>query len=213
MLGLALSLAALAGWVDATGFIYFKGLFLSFMSGNSTKAAVSLIQGNLPKAVELGRTIALFVFGTAAGELLAAAGGRHGRLVVLGCESLCLGCAAFAAADRFDDTAVASLLAFVMGLQNAVLHKVGETSVGLTYVTGTLVQVGRGIAGIVRGTVCWRIFLSEAGLWIALTCGGLAGAVAAGKSFAVSLAGATAICVTILVWAFSRRSVLAAAPR
>lgn len=38
----AASLSFLAGFVDALGFIHLGGYFVSFMSGNSTRMAVSL---------------------------------------------------------------------------------------------------------------------------------------------------------------------------
>ena len=44
---LAVCLSALAGYVDATGFIRLGGFFVSFMSGNSTRLAVGLAQGSM----------------------------------------------------------------------------------------------------------------------------------------------------------------------
>ena len=49
---LACALSALAGYVDGIGFLHLGGLFVSFMSGNSTRLGVSLAQGRL---VERGR--------------------------------------------------------------------------------------------------------------------------------------------------------------
>lgn len=46
---LAAGLALLAGYVDAIGFLRLGGLFVSFMSGNSTRLAVALV-GHLPLA-------------------------------------------------------------------------------------------------------------------------------------------------------------------
>lgn len=39
---LAIALAALAGYVDAIGFLRLGGFFVSFMSGNSTRLAVGI---------------------------------------------------------------------------------------------------------------------------------------------------------------------------
>ena len=39
---LAAILAALAGMVDVIGYLHLKGLFISFMSGNSTQLAAAL---------------------------------------------------------------------------------------------------------------------------------------------------------------------------
>ena len=46
-------LAALAGMVDAIGYLHLSGLFVSFMSGNSTHLAVSLGQGNSRRPAQL----------------------------------------------------------------------------------------------------------------------------------------------------------------
>ena len=45
-IALACALSALAGYVDAIGFLHLGGLFVSFMSGNSTRMGVSLAEGN-----------------------------------------------------------------------------------------------------------------------------------------------------------------------
>ena len=42
---LACALSALAGYVDGIGFLHLGGLFVSFMSGNSTRMGVSLADG------------------------------------------------------------------------------------------------------------------------------------------------------------------------
>jgi len=61
-------LAALAGMVDAIGYLHLSGLFVSFMSGNSTQLAVALGDGNLAEVGTIGKLIALFVLGAAAGR-------------------------------------------------------------------------------------------------------------------------------------------------
>lgn len=43
-IGLAVSLSCLSGYVDATAFMATGGLFVSFMSGNSTRLSVSLVE-------------------------------------------------------------------------------------------------------------------------------------------------------------------------
>jgi uncharacterized membrane protein YoaK (UPF0700 family) len=47
---LAVMLAGLAGMVDVIGYLHLKGLFVSFMSGNSTQLAAALGQSDLTEA-------------------------------------------------------------------------------------------------------------------------------------------------------------------
>src|SRR5258708_19751678 len=67
---LACALSALAGYVDGIGFLHLGGLFVSFMSGNSTRMGVSLAEGQWLSAAEAFGLIALFVVGAAAGSLI-----------------------------------------------------------------------------------------------------------------------------------------------
>ena len=196
-LALGASLAALAGFVDATGFIENRGLFVSFMSGNSTQAMVSVAKGELPHTAEFARTIALFVAGVVAAELLATAAGRWRHVVVLALECALLGAALLAL--PVGAAAAAALLAFAMGAQNAVLHRAGGLKIGLTYVTGTLVSFGRGIAAGLRGAGGWREPAEFATVWLSLAAGSLAGALVASRVVATALGIALAACFAILL--------------
>ncbi len=51
-IALACALSALAGYVDGIGFLHLGGLFVSFMSGNSTRMGVSLAEGHWLGAIE-----------------------------------------------------------------------------------------------------------------------------------------------------------------
>ena len=64
-ISLACALSALAGYVDGIGFLHLGGLFVSFMSGNSTRMGVSLAEGQWLSAAEAFGLIALFVIGAA----------------------------------------------------------------------------------------------------------------------------------------------------
>jgi uncharacterized membrane protein YoaK (UPF0700 family) len=64
-------LAALAGMVDVIGYLHLSGLFVSFMSGNSTQLAAALGQGELGAAGTITKLVMLFVLGAAVGQVLA----------------------------------------------------------------------------------------------------------------------------------------------
>jgi uncharacterized membrane protein YoaK (UPF0700 family) len=192
---MALLLAALAGWVDAAGLTGSGGLFISFMSGNTTDFAASLAHQEWPTAAAIGGILVLFVMGVAAGEVLERRSGRHGPSLVLGLEAFFL--AGGAAAHWFGIGAPLGLYppVFAMGLQNATMHRAGGISIGLTYVTGTLVQIGRGLVGGGTGTPAKHF-----ALWLCLAVGAalatLALSVSVIGALSVAAAGAASLAIT-----------------
>jgi uncharacterized membrane protein YoaK (UPF0700 family) len=170
-------LAGLAGFVDAVGFILSGGLFVSFMSGNSTQAGVEATRGDLRVAAVAICLVGGFVLGVMSGRLL---GIRLPR-VRMGGRILGLGVGLLAA------TALVALwprpgfslaaLAAVMGAMNTLFVVDGRARVAITYATGTLVSVGLGIAdhvaGVRRGGWARPLLL-----WAAITLGALVGALA-----------------------------------
>src|SRR3977135_1619952 len=151
---LACALSALAGYVDGIGFLHLGGLFVSFMSGNSTRMGVSLAEGQwLHAATSLG-LIALFVIGAAAGSLLVLGRGANRQPWVLLAEALLLAAPALGYSIGRPNAAVAAMV-LAMGLENAVFQIEGGAGLGLTYVTGALVKVGQLAAEELRGGARW----------------------------------------------------------
>jgi uncharacterized membrane protein YoaK (UPF0700 family) len=146
-LSLAICMMAVAGYVDAVGFLALGHLFVSYMSGNSTQFAVSLVDGNVMKAGKAGGIVALYVFGVVIGHLLALRVRIWRRPAVLLLEAALLGIALLAAPSRL--AIVPTVLA--MGVQNEALHRAGEIKTQLTYVTGALVSLGEHIASALSG--------------------------------------------------------------
>ena len=66
-LSFTLALVALAGYVDAVGYLRFQGVFVSFMSGNTTSLGVAVAEENTSKLLELAGVIGLFVVGVVGG--------------------------------------------------------------------------------------------------------------------------------------------------
>ena len=106
---LACALSALAGYVDAIGFLHLGGLYVSFMSGNSTRMGVNLAQGQWINAAEAFGVIALFVIGAAAGSLMVLGKGVHRQPWVLLVEALLLLAAGLAEAFGMPNVAVAAI--------------------------------------------------------------------------------------------------------
>jgi len=141
---LALGLAGLAGLVDATGFVVAGGYFTSFMSGNTTRMGVELVERPALALLPLG-LIGCFLGGVVLGALvLRRVKGRHKR-VLLGLVTLLLGVGAILLAVG-QSIPFLALSATAMGLANNVFSRDGEVTVGVTYMTGALVRFGQGIA-------------------------------------------------------------------
>jgi uncharacterized membrane protein YoaK (UPF0700 family) len=201
---LACALSALAGYVDGIGFIYLGGLFVSFMSGNSTRMGVSLAEGHWHDAAQALGLIALFVGGAALGSLIVLGRGANRQPWVLLAEALLLAAAAGCDALGFPQVAVVGIV-LAMGLENAVFQIDGGAGLGLTYVTGALVKVGQLIAAAVKGGPRWA-WVPNLLLWSALVAGALCGALAYGVLglAAIWFAAAAALALSaMLTW--SRR--------
>ena len=67
---LAMCLAAVAGYADSIGFMFYGGVFLSFMSGNSTRFAVSFVEGDADLMWLAGQCIGLFMAGVILGAFV-----------------------------------------------------------------------------------------------------------------------------------------------
>jgi uncharacterized membrane protein YoaK (UPF0700 family) len=173
---LASTLSALAGCVDGIGFLHLGGLFVSFMSGNSTRMGVSLAEAHWLEAARALGLIALFVLGAAGGSLIVLGGGRERQPWLLFTEAGLLAAAALAHAFGWPDAAIMGIV-LAMGLENAVFQIDGGAGLGLTYVTGALVKVGQLLAVSLSGGSRWG-WVPNLLLWAALIAGSVAGAAA-----------------------------------
>ncbi|MGO2634267.1 MAG: YoaK family protein [Galactobacter sp.] len=173
--GGSLVLAGLAGFVDAVGFILSGGLFVSFMSGNSTQAGVEATSGQPQVAAIALCLVGGFVLGVMSGRLLGLflpSVRMGGRILGLGVGLIGATCLVWVWPQPGFSLAA---LAAVMGAMNTLFVVDGRARIAITYATGTLVSVGLGIAdhmaGVRRGG--WA---RPALLWAAITVGALVGA-------------------------------------
>jgi uncharacterized membrane protein YoaK (UPF0700 family) len=191
-ISLACALSALAGYIDGIGFIHLGGLFVSFMSGNSTRLGVSLAEASWSSAAIALGLVVLFVAGAAAGSLIVLGRGRFGQTWLLLTEAALLAVAALLHQFGHSPSAIAAIV-LAMGLENAVFQIEGGAGLGLTYVTGALVKVGQLIAAALTGGPRWD-WVPNLLLWAALVAGSACGALAyhwinlAAVWFAASLA-------------------------
>ncbi|MGU3347597.1 YoaK family protein [Pseudomonas monsensis] len=171
-LALVASLSVLAGMTDAIGFMA-SGDFVSFMSGNTTRLAVAISDGDFGLTVRLIILVATFIVGNALGVLVARLGGRRALPLLL-----CIATLLCAAAVWPYDAQLPALLAAIiaMGMLNASVEEVNGLPVGLTYVTGALSRFGRGLGRWLLGERRngWRVQLVP---WSGMFIGAILGAV------------------------------------
>lgn len=142
---LSIALAALTGYVDALGFIYLGGYFLSFMSGNLTHLGVDVVR-HFSHAWVSAAIILTFILGAFLGTLAAHHGLRNRTCTVLLLSAVLLAAAAGAhTAELTVLTIVSATLS--MGAINCIfVSNRDEVTTGVGYMTGTLVKLGQDLA-------------------------------------------------------------------
>lgn len=175
-LTLSAALAAVAGFVDAIGFLDTGGLFVSFMSGNSTQGAVDVLDGQSSIALVSVGIIGAFVIGVTVGATVSLRAAHPRAWVVAGSGAAVAVAAALALGGDSTRWRV-GLLAAAMGALNTLFLADGRARVAITYATGTLVSLGLGLAALLTGgsRSAWRRPLL---LWSSLVAGAVIGGAA-----------------------------------
>lgn len=172
---LASCLSGLAGFVDALGFLTLSGFFVSFMSGNSTRLALGLVERSQVAIVSAG-IIVVFVVGVFAGSLIGRSVGQRRRAKLIFFVAGLLAIAALSNAIGQSGAAMAFAI-LAMGAENAVFEQDGEVHIGLTYMTGALVKAGQRMAAacLEGDRFGW---IPYACLWASLIVGAVLGSLA-----------------------------------
>ena len=200
LIGAAMLLAMLAGFVDAYAYIRLGGFFASFMSGNSTRLAVDLADGVFTDVRTAAALVASFICGVMIASMISHAVPRHRKTAIMAMVTLLLTLAA--AISTIDPWPFALILITIaMGAENGVYNRDGEVTIGLTYMTGTLVRFGQLLTGALMGQETRWAWLPYLLLWLAFLSGVGTGALMHDRYGAETLwfaAGAAAV-LTVLV--------------
>lgn len=193
---LAASIALVAGFVDAIGFVGYGGTFVSFMSGNSTRLGAHSAAAEWDVVLLTAGVVAAFVAGVALGQAFGSARDRTRRARVLWLVASALGIGAFVA-EPLGPFAAVLAAAFGMGAINTVFAS-SPLPVGLTYMTGTLVKLGQSLGQRLRGETPPREgpYLLH---WLALVAGAALGAMAYAQFGFAALWAATSA-VAFMAW-------------
>ena len=186
-------LAALAGMVDAIGYLRLGHLFVSFMSGNSTQLAVAVGRGDLTEAGIITELIALFVLGAAGGQVLAGFTGKWHLTWIL------VAVAALLATGTVLTTSPKPMV-LAMGALNASMHRAGKMGVSLTYVTGTLVKFGQNLGDFLTRRLTGWAWLVQASPWAGLIAGATIGSAAYMRMGGVATWAPVLLACLLAVW-------------
>jgi len=169
---LVASLSVLAGMTDAIGFMA-TGDFVSFMSGNTTRLAVAISDGDWQLTLRLLVLVLMFIVGNALGVIVSRLGRRHALPLMLSIAALLCAAATWPFETQFP-ALLAAILA--MGMLNAAVEQVNGLPIGLTYVTGALSRFGRGLGRWMLGErrTGWRVQLIP---WAGMFAGAVLGAI------------------------------------
>lgn len=161
---LALSLAAVAGFVDAHLFLFVSNVFVANMSGNMVRVGISAGEGEWAASIASTVALASFAFGVIAAivhhdrQLQSKQRVRPDELLVaeaallLSLPVLIVGFdIEFSAVADPIHVGVMAIGAFAMGMQASSLRRVGDVAVATTYGTGTIVRIGEKVALAGRG--------------------------------------------------------------
>ncbi len=168
--GLAVGLSGLGGFTDALGYLALGGVFVSFMSGNSTLLGIAGAEAVEARVALAGGLVAAFVGGVMVGTWVGRpCGVRRAPAILVLVAAILSGAAILHALGH--TVAAGVLVALGMGAENTVFQKEGQPGMGLTYMTGTLVRMGQRAA---EGA--WHAVLADLLLWGGMVLGALVGA-------------------------------------
>lgn len=169
----AFALSFIAGAVDGIGYLLLAHVFTSHMSGNSVKLAVDIANGNWHECLIYAAAVIAFVVGVIGGLLaVEAAAARRAKRAFGTVATIELALLlAFLVLARPPSEWMLGLPAAAMGVQNALLRRVGQRGIRTTVVTGMLVQFARSIVVKSReGMLLYGV------IWVCFIGGGVAGA-------------------------------------
>lgn len=183
---IALALALVAGSTDGIGYLLLAHIFTSHMSGNSVAMTMHVASGNWREAWRHFEPIVVFFGGIVAGlavsDVLTEMKMLRMFSVVAGMEALLL--LAFLFCARPPQQWMVVFPAFAMGIQNAMLRRVGHHRVRTTFVTGMITNAAQGLVDTVRAYASrkpdakdnLRDYFFYSGIWLLFAGGGICGA-------------------------------------
>ena len=143
---LAIFLALIAGYIDATGLIKWK-TYVSFMSGNTTQLGAAFSTENPGIIITSVTVISCFVLGIFAGTCLSLYKKIKNQILTFYIVSgILIFYTIIAYFYIINNVFSIAIIGFSMGLMNTIITSVGDEKVNIDFVTGTLNNLARNVA-------------------------------------------------------------------
>lgn len=194
---LGLALAGIAGFTDAAAFVTLLGVFVSHMSGSTTRLAVELGRTHWHRAVPFMIVIAGFTAGAFAGQMWLSFHPLALRSLLVAEAGLLLAVAAAGLLLGHDNgltesglgrvVVLGGIAALAMGSQASAARRAAGLDVNTTFISGMLARAGEELAAAARASNRgWEAALPYLGVWVAFLAGGVLGAFAGGVLGAIA---------------------------
>lgn len=190
----ALSLTCMAGFLDAVGYTHLAGLYVSFMSGNSTRLGIAIAEGDGQILMPCGLVIIGFVAGAFIGSSIGDTISRFKLTAILATEIALL---LLTIALSLITSSYAALLPIcvAMGIQNAAHETIAGVELGKSFITGFLFNFGKALSLRAQGRGGVAQVWVYGASWSALLAGVVLGSLALGH---LGLTGAMSVAAGVL---------------
>lgn len=142
---MAMMFTFISGYIDILGLVSIGGMFLSFMSGNTTRIGYFIANGNFSFAIPYLIIIFAFVFGSFIGGILKELIKKEILLIVLISDILLIILSMILYLNGLDWLTYVPLT-IAMGLQNIAQVRINKIVIGKTFASGTLHALGMSLA-------------------------------------------------------------------
>ena len=146
-LGAGVVLTAVAGCVDAIGYIELGGFFASFMSGASISLGVSASGNEWTAIYQAALLIAVFVIAATVSTVISGIMRPWGIPTAILLEAACLSGTILMIENGWPASDSVVPMVAAMGIQNTALHPINGLRLGVTYMTGTWSASARRLGG------------------------------------------------------------------
>jgi uncharacterized membrane protein YoaK (UPF0700 family) len=204
-LGTGVVLTAVAGFVDAVGFIELGGFFASFMSGASISLGVGASGSEWTVVYHAARLVAVFVTAATVSTVISGIMRPWGIPTAIVLEAVCLSGAVLMIESGWPSSDSVVPMVAAMGVQNTILHPVNGLRLGVTFMTGTLVSLSQALGRSFIGRARYWSWTPDALIWCCFVAGAAAGAWFYTKYGFIAVAGPT-----LVVWMLAALTTLAA---